>query len=105
MQHAREVNEAIAEVGRTFEVGDTDLDFFCECEAEDCVERLSLPIGAYHGSRAVSEPLLVDGHPLARAAEARALAEDLRESAAALRAQSAQQVQRARRNLVADAND
>lgn len=70
MQHAREVNQAVAEVARTFEVGDTDLHFFCECGADDCTDRLSLPIRAYDALRAASEPLLVDGHPLVRAADA-----------------------------------
>ena len=77
MQHAREVNQAVAAVARTFEVGDTDVDFFCECEAVDCAERLSLSISTYDGLLAASEPLLVVGHPRVHATEARSLAEDL----------------------------
>jgi len=90
MQLAREVNEAIAEIGRKFAVGDTGLDFFCECGADGCLERLSLTVGAFDGRRSTDEPLLADGHPVRRAGEARARAGDLRESASALQAQSAQ---------------
>jgi hypothetical protein len=98
VQLAHEVNEAIAEIGRRFEVGDVGLDFFCECGAEACLERLSLTISAFDGFRSTSEPLLVDGHPLVRAADARAHAVTLKDSASALRAQSAQQLARARRH-------
>lgn len=62
MQLAREVNEAIADIGRRFEVGDVGLDFFCECGAEACLERLPLTITAFDGLRSASDPLLVDGH-------------------------------------------
>jgi hypothetical protein len=62
MQLAREVNEAIADIGRRFEVGDVGLDFFCECGAEGCLERLPLTITAFDGLRSTSDPLLVDGH-------------------------------------------
>lgn len=98
MQLAREVNEAIADIGRRFEVGDVGLDFFCECGAEACLERLSLTIAAFDGFRATLEPLLADGHPLVRSAEAKARAVELRDSASALQAQSAHQVARAVRN-------
>ena len=84
MQLAREVNEAIADIGRRFEVGDAGLDFFCECGAETCLERLSLTIDAFDGLRATPEPLLADGHPLGRSAEANARAAELRDSASAL---------------------
>ncbi|MGN6799488.1 MAG: hypothetical protein ACTHKS_15210 [Gaiellaceae bacterium] len=77
MQLATEVNEAIAEIGRKFEVGDTGLDFFCECGAEGCLERLSLTIRAFDRLRSTAEALLADGHPLVRAAEARARARRL----------------------------
>jgi hypothetical protein len=62
MQLAREVNQAVADIGRRFEVGDVELDFFCECGAEGCLERLSLAITAFDDLRSTSEPLLVDGH-------------------------------------------
>ena len=62
MQLAREVNEAIADIGRRFEVGDVGLDFFCECGAEACLERLPLTITEFVGLRSTSDPLLVDGH-------------------------------------------
>lgn len=62
MQLAREVNEAIADIGRKFEVEDVGLDFFCECGAEGCLERLPLTITAFDGLRSTSEQLLVDGH-------------------------------------------
>ena len=65
MELAREVNQAIADIGRKFEVGETGLDFFCECGANGCLERLSLTINAFDSLRSISEPLLVDGHPLA----------------------------------------
>ena len=69
MQLAREVNEAVADIGRRFEVGDVELAFFCECGAEGCLEQLSLTTAAFDDLRSMSEPLLVDGHPSARAAE------------------------------------
>jgi hypothetical protein len=97
MELAREVNEAIAELGRKFEVEDTDLDFFCECGAQGCLERLPLTISAFDGLRSTSQPLVAEGHPLVRAADARTRAQNLRDSASALQAQSAQQVQRTRR--------
>jgi hypothetical protein len=98
MQLAREVNEAIAAIGRRFEVGDVGLDFFCECGAEACLERLSLTIAAFDGVRATPEPLLADGHPLVRSAEANARAVKLRDSASAVRAQGAHQMARAVRS-------
>jgi hypothetical protein len=70
LQLAREVNESIAAIGRRFEVEDVGMDFFCECGAESCTERLSLTVTAYDGLRAVSDALLVDGHALVGAAEA-----------------------------------
>jgi hypothetical protein len=97
MQYAREVNDAIADLGRRFQVQAEGLDFFCECSAEDCLERLPLTLDVYDGCRADSRPLLVEGHLLARAADAIAHAEDLIDSAAALQAQSAHQIARARR--------
>ena len=84
VQLAREVNEAIAQIGRKFEVGDESLDFFCECGEEGCLERLLLTLPAFESLRAASEPLLVDGHLLARATEARLRAEHLRGTAHAL---------------------
>ena len=62
MQLASEVNEAIAEIGRKLQVEDTGLDFFCECGADGCLERLSLTIGAFDGLRSASQPLLADEH-------------------------------------------
>ena len=67
MQLAPEVNEAIADIGRKFEVGDVGLAFFCECGAEGCLERLSLTIVAFDGRRSAAEPLLAEGHLAARA--------------------------------------
>lgn len=67
MQLASEVNEAIAGIGRKFQVGDTGLDFFCECGAEGCVERLSLTLSSFDGFRSAAEQLLADGHPLVQA--------------------------------------
>lgn len=72
MQLAREVNEAIAGIGRNFEVEDLEVDFFCECGAQGCLERLPLTVTDFDALRSTSEPLLVDGHPLARAAWAAA---------------------------------
>jgi hypothetical protein len=69
MQLAREVNEAVADIGRRFEVGDVELHFFCECGAEGCLERLSLTTTAFDELRSLSGSLLVDGHASARAAE------------------------------------
>jgi hypothetical protein len=71
VQLAREINEAIAEIGRKFEVGDGSLDFFCECGEEGCLERVPRTLPAFESLRAASEPLLVDGHLLVRAAEAK----------------------------------
>jgi hypothetical protein len=74
MQLAREVNEAIVDIGRKFEVGDVGLDFFCECGAEECLDRLSLTVATFDGFRSTSEPVLADGHPVARAPEPKARA-------------------------------
>ena len=65
MELAREVNDAIADIGRKLEVGDTGLDFFCECGANGCLERLPLTVSTFDSLRSGSEPLLVDGHSLA----------------------------------------
>jgi hypothetical protein len=46
---------------------------------------LSLTIDAFDGLRATPEPLLADGHPLGRSAEAKARAAELRDSASARR--------------------
>lgn len=62
MQLASEVNESIAEIGRKFQVGDTGLDFFCECGTDGCLERLSLTVRAFDGLRSAAEPLLAGGH-------------------------------------------
>ena len=64
MQLAREVNEAIAGIGRKLAVGDTGLDFFCECGADDCLERLSMTLIVFEGLRSASDPLLADRHLL-----------------------------------------
>ena len=77
MELAKEVNEAIAEIGRKLEVGDTGLDFFCECGEAGCLERLSLTIGAFDGLRSTSESLLVDGHLVLRAVDGRPGSSDL----------------------------
>jgi hypothetical protein len=66
MQLASEVNEAIAEIGRTLQVEDTGLDFFCECGADGCLERVSMTIGAFDGLRSASQSLIADGHARAR---------------------------------------
>jgi hypothetical protein len=105
MQFAKEVNDAIADLGRKFQVGAEGLDFFCECSTQDCLERLALTLAAYDGLRAASEPLLVQGHLFERAADARAHAQNLVDSASALRAQSAQQKARVRRNLFRKLDD
>ena len=63
MQLSSEVNESIAEIGRKLQVGETGLDFFCECGADSCLERMSLTISAFEGLRSAAEPLLADGHP------------------------------------------
>ena len=97
MQLARDVNDAIADIGRKLAVGDTDFDFFCECGADGCLERMALPMSSYEAHRASAVPLLAEGHPLIRAAEARARALTLKDSSSALRAQAAQQIHRARR--------
>ncbi|HEY2778861.1 MAG TPA: hypothetical protein VGI77_13265 [Gaiellaceae bacterium] len=67
MQLAPEVNEAIADIGRKFEVEDVGLEFFCECGGEECLERLTFTITAFDGLRSASVPLLADGHLEARA--------------------------------------
>jgi hypothetical protein len=97
VHHAREFNEAVAGMGRKLRTEGDGLEFLCECDAEDCAERLLLTLSAYDELRTASEPLLVPGHVLARAAEAKARARDLVDSASALKAQSAQQKTRALR--------
>jgi hypothetical protein len=74
-------------------------DFLCECGDGTCNELVHLTLARYDQLRAADAFVLVESHPLQRAEAARAWARELRDDAAALRAQAQLQRKRARTNL------
>jgi hypothetical protein len=73
--------------------------FLCECGDADCLEVVHLTLVRYERLRAAGGFVLAETHALQRAEAVRAWARELREDAAALRAQAQHQRKRARKNL------
>jgi hypothetical protein len=74
-------------------------EFVCECDREDCDEHVVLSLAEFERLRERRDLVLAAGHSESSAQRARRMAAALRDDAAALQAQAAQQVERARRNL------
>ena len=92
------------EAGFSAETGaseDVYVEFLCECGTADCSETVSLTPAALEALRRTGRWVLAPGHTLSRGRETEARAAAAREDARALRAQSAQQIRRAQRNLAA----
>jgi hypothetical protein len=59
----REVNERIEDVGTSLAPDDSPMEFLCECDNQDCVERVSATRGEYEAIRAVATHFVVlPGH-------------------------------------------
>jgi hypothetical protein len=59
----REVNERIEEVGTTLAPDDAPMEFLCECDDPDCVEKVSATRAEYETIRAAATQFLVlPGH-------------------------------------------
>jgi hypothetical protein len=59
----REVNERIEDVGTTFVPDDQPMEFLCECDDRDCVEKVSATRAEYEAIRAVGTHFVVlPGH-------------------------------------------
>jgi two-component system, NarL family, invasion response regulator UvrY len=71
----------------------------CECGQRDCRETVSISQAALEAYRRTNRPVLAPGHQLGRLEKARRSAAASIEDAHALRAQSAQQLQRSRRAM------
>jgi anti-sigma B factor antagonist len=72
--------------------------FACECGEADCAEWVDLDLAAYSAVRADGTgAILAEGHSLSRVERARRHGAQLRDNAAALRAQARHQAARARR--------
>jgi hypothetical protein len=94
------VNTTIREFAARSDPDDREAwEFMCECGRPDCTEHVSLRLRAYDNLREHGRPILADGHPVARARQARQEARATQADAAALRAQARHQAGRARRNL------
>lgn len=59
----REVNERIEDVGTTLMPEDQQMEFLCECDDRDCVEKVSATRAEYEAIRAVGTHFVVlPGH-------------------------------------------
>jgi hypothetical protein len=59
----REVNERIEDVGTTLPPDDAPMEFLCECDDPDCVEKVSATRAEYEAIRAVATHFVVlPGH-------------------------------------------
>jgi hypothetical protein len=59
----REVNERIEGVSSTLVPGDEPMEFLCECDNRDCVEKVSATAAEYEAIRAVETQFVVlPGH-------------------------------------------
>lgn len=59
----REVNERIEDVGTTLMPDDQPMEFLCECDDRDCVEKVSATRAEYEAIRAVGTHFVVlPGH-------------------------------------------
>jgi hypothetical protein len=72
-------------------------EFFCECGAPGCDERVELSLQEYETVRLRQQFVLAPGHSVSRGEAARHRATELREAAAALQAQAAHQCRRSHR--------
>lgn len=62
----RRVNERVEEVNKAFEPLLEDADFYCECGAIDCMEKIAMTLHEYEALRDVSTHFAVTpGHVLA----------------------------------------
>ena len=85
-----DVNVGIKEVAASSPSDGLDWEFFCECGDADCHEMVTLSVEAFSALRDGGGHVLAPGHHdtvVARAEHAGDLAEDLRDSAKALKAQ------------------
>jgi hypothetical protein len=55
----REVNERIEDVGTTLLPDDQPMEFLCECDDRDCVEKVSATRAEYEAIRAVATQFVV----------------------------------------------
>jgi hypothetical protein len=55
----REVNERIEDVGTTLAPEDAPMEFLCECDDRDCVEKVSATRAEYESIRAVATHFVV----------------------------------------------
>ena len=55
----RDVNERIADINRTFEVGDESFEVVCECGDANCTARLTVAIADYAGVRSDPRRFLI----------------------------------------------
>jgi hypothetical protein len=100
-----QVNEAIKEGALASTLPALDWDFFCECGALDCDQRVALTVDEYVALHDSGQVVLARGHRLTElgyAQRARRVAREAREAAEALRGQARQQRKRARRTLPGD---
>ena len=59
----REINERIENVGTTLAPDDVAMEFLCECDDRDCVEKVSATRAEYEAIRAVATQFVVlPGH-------------------------------------------
>jgi len=72
-------------------------EFICECNRPDCEARVVLSLPQYEALRARRDRVLAPGHEETHGQRARRIATELRDNAAALRAQAQQQFERAAR--------
>lgn len=92
------VNAEIRAFADRFSPAHEEWEFICECGCSDCAEHVPLGLTAYDHLRQTGQPVLAEGHPLARARRARDDARAAQQDAAALRAQARHQLRRAKRN-------
>ena len=96
-----EVNAGIREVATSSPSDALDWEFFCECGAHDCRETVTLSVDAYGAIRHGGGPVLAASHDLtavARAERVREAAQELRDSAVALKAHAKRPSARAHGN-------
>jgi hypothetical protein len=55
-------NELIAHAARRAQIDD-DIDFICECDDPDCLERVPLSLAAHERLREEERPITLPGHP------------------------------------------
>jgi hypothetical protein len=90
-----EVNENILRSVRDSAEGGLEWEFFCECGAKNCHERVFLTLDAYLGLHDHGGVVLAEAHRPSQAGRA----QRLRNDAEALKRQAAHQIKRALRNL------